>query len=137
MLTGLWPRSPENVAMYRGEPHAERASLCQEVFAICPSAWTWGSGMIGSTTNQLRPETPTSCSHSSDSTSKLPRQIQLEALREGAAQLGVEIRLSTDAFLGPPHLHGFRLGYAFLPPQRLAAALETVAQYVRKQLCPS
>src|SRR5262249_25646311 len=47
---------------------------------------------------------------------ELPRSVDLQALRERLAQKSVRIEDSRNHFHGTPSLHGFRLGYAFLPP---------------------
>lgn len=62
---------------------------------------------------------------------ELPRTIDLGAVRARTREKKVVIEDATSHFTGTPHLHGFRIGYAFLPPERLAAGLEVVADAVR------
>lgn len=64
----------------------------------------------------------------------LPRSIDLAALRARAAARGVLIEDASSAFLGPAHLHGFRVSYAFLPPEKLRQGLDVVAGELRAML---
>ena len=64
---------------------------------------------------------------------ELPRAIDLERLRADALAKKVAIEDARSHFVGAPHLHGFRVGYAFLPPEVLARSLEVVADAVRRQ----
>jgi len=63
---------------------------------------------------------------------ELPRVIDLAAVRAHCRERRVVIEDATHHFTGAPHLHGFRIGYAFLPCERLDAALEVVADAVRR-----
>src|SRR5688572_5231876 len=54
---------------------------------------------------------------------ELPRTVDLPALESHLLRRGVFATNQSAAFLGPPHLHGFRIAYAFLSEQQLRAAL--------------
>jgi DNA-binding transcriptional MocR family regulator len=59
---------------------------------------------------------------------EMPRSIDLQRLRERLAKKDVAIEDASAHFHGTPHLHGFRIGYAFLPEERLRRGLERVAE---------
>jgi DNA-binding transcriptional MocR family regulator len=59
---------------------------------------------------------------------ELPRRIDLARLERDLAARGVIVHDTRTAFLGEPHLHGIRIGYAFLPADRLRAGLAEVAR---------
>ena len=59
---------------------------------------------------------------------EVPRSIDLQALRERLAKKNVAIEDADAHFHGSPHLHGFRIGYAFLAEERLRQGLERVAE---------
>jgi DNA-binding transcriptional MocR family regulator len=61
----------------------------------------------------------------------VPRSIDLRALERDLAARGVIVHDTTPAFIGSPHLHGIRIGYAFLPPDRLRAGLVEIAAVLR------
>ena len=61
----------------------------------------------------------------------LPRRIDLTALEAHLARRGVHVSNSSAAFLGEPHLHGFRIAYAYLPEDRMRAALTILADALR------
>jgi len=62
---------------------------------------------------------------------ELPRRIDLAALETHMARRGVHISSSSAAFLGEPHLHGFRIAYAYLTEERMRAALTILADALR------
>jgi DNA-binding transcriptional MocR family regulator len=62
---------------------------------------------------------------------ELPRSVDLERLAGRLADAKIRITLMPRAFYGEPHLHGFPVGYAFTPPERLRAALATLASELR------
>ena len=77
---------------------------------------------------------------------ELPESVDLARLRAYCHERRVAIEDASNHFvheqprsgvasggepIGMPHLHGFRVGYAFLPTAKLAAALEVVAAGVR------
>jgi DNA-binding transcriptional MocR family regulator len=45
----------------------------------------------------------------------------------------VSIESTTNAFEGEPHLHGFRVSYAFLPPETLERAVEIVGTAIAEE----
>lgn len=63
---------------------------------------------------------------------ELPRDVALDALIRRMAARGVRIESSRDAFFGPPHLHGFKIGYAFLSVEEMQQGLETLAEELRR-----
>jgi 2-aminoadipate transaminase len=65
---------------------------------------------------------------------EVPPRVDLGALRANCLRRGVAIEHAANAFDGPPHLHGFRVSYAFLPPDSLARAVQVVAEAVAAQL---
>jgi len=58
----------------------------------------------------------------------LPRSVDLGRLRSRLKERGGHIDDSGEAFHGEPHLHGFRLSYAFAPAPLLRRGLEIVAE---------
>ncbi|MFH0900963.1 MAG: PLP-dependent aminotransferase family protein [Pseudomonadota bacterium] len=65
---------------------------------------------------------------------ELPRSVDLSALRERLAQGGVAVLSSEESFFGAPHLHGFRIGYAYPKTAELERGLRTVAAEIQRQL---
>jgi len=65
---------------------------------------------------------------------ELPRAVELRGLASDLAAKGVIIQDASAAFLGEPHLHGFRIGYAYLPPAQLRAGLIEVAAAITSRL---
>ena len=65
---------------------------------------------------------------------ELPRSIDRRALKAALAVRGVFIEDSTGSFLGEPHLHGFRVSYAYLPEATMSRALEILADELTKRL---
>jgi GntR family transcriptional regulator/MocR family aminotransferase len=61
----------------------------------------------------------------------VPRTIDLGALEERLGLRGVWIDRQNSAFLGEPHLNGFRVSYAFHPPDTLRKALEILGEELR------
>jgi DNA-binding transcriptional MocR family regulator len=62
---------------------------------------------------------------------ELPRQIALPALEAHLLRRGVFVSNASAAFMGEPHLHGFRIAYAFLAEHEMRAALTIVADSIR------
>lgn len=62
---------------------------------------------------------------------EVPRSIDLGALERALAERQVWIDNRTAAFLGQPHLHGFRIGFAWQPSDRLRTGLELIAETLR------
>ena len=65
---------------------------------------------------------------------ELPRAVKLTRLERDLAARSVAIELSTDAFFASPHLHGFKIGYAYPRPADLARGLEITAEEICRQL---
>lgn len=57
----------------------------------------------------------------------LPASRSVEHLAERLARRGVFIEQPGAHFYGQPHLNGFRVGFAFLSPERLRLGLRAVA----------
>jgi 2-aminoadipate transaminase len=62
---------------------------------------------------------------------EVPRAIDLAALEAHLARRGVQVTNQAAAFLGEPHLHGFRIAYAFLGEEQLRAALTILGDALR------
>jgi 2-aminoadipate transaminase len=62
---------------------------------------------------------------------ELPPGVDLDALVARLAKDQVWVDPSTAAFLAEPHLHGLRIGYAYLPEPQLRRALELLASALR------
>ena len=62
----------------------------------------------------------------------LPRSVNLVDLAARLAARGVEIESTASAFVGEPHLRGFRVSYSFLPPDLLNRALMVLAEELRR-----
>jgi 2-aminoadipate transaminase len=62
---------------------------------------------------------------------ELPRTVDLREVERRLAAREVWIETRTAAFLGEPHLHGFRIGFAWLPSARLRGGLEILADVLR------
>ncbi len=68
---------------------------------------------------------------------EIPRTIPLPALEAHLLRRGVFVTNGSAAFLGEPHLHGFRIAYAFLPEAEMRSALTIVADAVRALAPPA
>ncbi len=62
---------------------------------------------------------------------EIPRSIPYEALESHLARRGVHVSNASAAFIGAPHLHGFRLAYAYLSVDEMRQALTIVADALR------
>jgi len=62
---------------------------------------------------------------------EIPRHIELPALEAHLARRGIHISNSSAAFVGPAHLHGFRVAYAWLDEEAMRRALTIVADALR------
>jgi len=63
---------------------------------------------------------------------EVPKRIDLNILQKKLEKRGVQIDLTYDAFLEPPHLNGFRIGYAYLEPDILQRGIEIVAEELHR-----
>ncbi len=62
---------------------------------------------------------------------ELPRTIDLAALETHLARRGVAISNTSAAYVGPAHLHGFRIAYAYLAEDVMRRALTILADALR------
>ncbi len=63
---------------------------------------------------------------------EIPRAIPLAQLEAHLARRGVHVSNSSAAFVGaPPHLHGFRIAYAYLSEAQMQTALTILAESLR------
>ncbi len=67
---------------------------------------------------------------------ELPREVDLDVLRNQMIERGVHIERADKHFYGTPHLHGFRVSYAFLPPDILRQALASLGDVLRQNWGP-
>ena len=65
---------------------------------------------------------------------EVPKGIDLEDISVRLESKEVMINLSHEAFFGKPHLNGFRIGYAFLPTERMQQGVEILADELKKAL---
>jgi DNA-binding transcriptional MocR family regulator len=63
---------------------------------------------------------------------ELPRSIDAVALEAHLARRGVIVSNTSAAYVGPAHLHGFRIAYAYLPEEEMRRALTIVADAIRE-----
>jgi 2-aminoadipate transaminase len=62
---------------------------------------------------------------------ELPRHVNYPELEAKLAAKGVQVSNTSAAFTGPPHLHGFRLAYAYLSVATMREALEILASMLQ------
>ena len=62
---------------------------------------------------------------------EIPRSVDLPGLEAHLLRRGVQVTNSSAAFLGPSHLHGFRVSYAYLSEHEMRSALTIVADALR------
>jgi 2-aminoadipate transaminase len=66
---------------------------------------------------------------------ELPKKVDLSRLQATVGGGGVSINVDTkNWFFGTPHLHGTRIGFAFLPPESMRRGLEILAGAIRQSL---
>ena len=65
---------------------------------------------------------------------EFPKSVDLNLLEERLAEKNMVIQQSTQAFFGEPHLHGIKLGYAFLDRSEMELALEALSQEIKRQV---
>jgi DNA-binding transcriptional MocR family regulator len=64
---------------------------------------------------------------------ELPRQISIPALITDLEARKVLVNPQDAAFVGPAHLHGFMIGYAFPTRAEMTTAIEILADLLRKR----
>ncbi|HEX3766319.1 MAG TPA: PLP-dependent aminotransferase family protein [Kofleriaceae bacterium] len=62
---------------------------------------------------------------------ELPRTVGYAAIEAYLAERGVHVSNASAAYVGEPHLHGFRISYAYLPEHQMRAALTILAEGLR------
>jgi 2-aminoadipate transaminase len=65
---------------------------------------------------------------------ELPRRVSIARLITELAERKVLVNPQDHAFAGPPHLHGFMIGYAFPDRAEMTTAIEILAELLAKQL---
>ena len=66
---------------------------------------------------------------------ELPKKINLVRLNEKVSHTGVVLDMRTKSwFFGEPHLHGIKIGFAFLNPEQMTQALEILSGAIRAEL---
>ena len=65
---------------------------------------------------------------------EVSRRVDLAKVRAELISHGVAIETTDECFVGEPHLHGFRVSYAWLAPEVLRDALEKVGAVLRRTL---
>jgi len=62
---------------------------------------------------------------------ELPRSVDYAAIETHLARRGVHVSNASAAYVGEPHLHGFRIAYAYLPEDQMRAALTILGDGLR------
>ena len=62
---------------------------------------------------------------------ELPRSIDYATLEAHLARRGLHVSNASAAYIGDPHLHGFRIAYAYLPESQMRAALTILGDAIR------
>lgn len=65
---------------------------------------------------------------------ELPKQINLNELKFNLMKKKIVIQLSNHSFFNTPHLHGFKLGYAFLNKKEMIYAIDILSNEIQKLL---
>lgn len=65
---------------------------------------------------------------------EVPKRVNLDRLQASMAGKGYLLGTMNDWFFGPPHLNGFRLGYALLPQRVMHTGIEVLAELLRQEL---
>jgi DNA-binding transcriptional MocR family regulator len=63
---------------------------------------------------------------------EVPKTIDLTELEAHLARRGVMASRTSAAYVGPAHLNGFRIAYAYLPEEQMRRALTIVADGIRE-----
>src|SRR5262249_20635023 len=59
---------------------------------------------------------------------ELPPAVGYAAIEGYLAERGVQVSNASAAYVGEPHLHGFRISYAYLPEHQMRAALTILGE---------
>lgn len=62
---------------------------------------------------------------------ELPRSVDYAAVEAHLARRGVHVSNASAAYIGDPHLHGFRIAYAYLPEEQMRSALTILGDALR------
>jgi len=62
---------------------------------------------------------------------ELPRSVDYAAIETHLARRGVHVTNASAAYVGEPHLHGFRIAYAYLPEHQMRSALTILGDAIR------
>jgi 2-aminoadipate transaminase len=62
---------------------------------------------------------------------ELPGTVDLAQLETHLARRGIQVSNASAAYVGPAHLNGFRVAYAYLPEEEMRRALTIVADAIR------
>jgi 2-aminoadipate transaminase len=62
---------------------------------------------------------------------ELPRSVDYAAVEAHLARRGIHVSNASAAYVGEPHLHGFRIAYAYLPEHQMRAALTILGDGLR------
>src|SRR5262249_60669822 len=62
---------------------------------------------------------------------ELPRTIDYAAIEAHLARRGIHVSNASAAYVGEPHLHGFRIAYAYLPEHQMRSALTILGDAIR------
>jgi DNA-binding transcriptional MocR family regulator len=62
---------------------------------------------------------------------ELPRSVDYAAIEAHLARRGIYVTNVSAAYIGPPHLHGFRIAYAYLPEEQMRSALTILGDAIR------
>ena len=62
---------------------------------------------------------------------ELPRSVDYATIETHLARRGIHVSNTSAAHVGEPHLHGFRIAYAYLPEDQMRAALTILADGIR------
>lgn len=65
---------------------------------------------------------------------ELPESVSLSNLKEDMLAQNINIDLCVDSFFGERHLHGIKIGFAFLPKEIMKNCIRILGDQIRKQL---
>jgi len=63
---------------------------------------------------------------------EIPKAVDVVRLDQRLAERGVHVSNTSAAYVGPAHLNGFRVAYAYLPEEQMRRALTIVADGIRE-----